>query len=242
MCPSTRRMDTEVVTFFQQRRPGPEILVEDAVVGQIPDLFGCADLPLWAGGSPPIGAGRPDLVITFCEPRVYVLAQTPVPTPLILGYLRAVGRATPGTISRRLGKPMKTVVECLDGLREARVVRGHREVYSIVPGWREILPEIVTIEVKVADWRKAIAQAARNRIFAHRSFVAFPEMLAGRVCANAITAQLGVGVLAVSQDDSVRVVKRARRQQPRVWAYYYELARLVAHHSKGAHDAIHRVA
>ncbi|MBE3037370.1 MAG: hypothetical protein IMZ62_00935 [Chloroflexi bacterium] len=226
------------VQFFRQRRAGPELEVEDAVVGQIPDLFRSGDYPLWMGGSLPIGAGRPDLVVISCEPKVYALAQVAMPTMQILAYLRAVGRARPETISERLGRPMKDTVRCLEGLREVEAVRGACDVYFLSPGWRDILPEIVTIEAKVADWRKAVSQAGRNRVFAHRSFVALPNLVAERVRREPVLTQLGIGVLSVGQNNEVRIAKQARHRRPRVWTYYYQLAHIVASHPKGVPDAV----
>jgi len=227
------------VTFFRQRRAGPEVLVEDAVADQLHDLFSSDDYPLWAGGSPPIGAGRPDLVVVSCVPKVYALAQTEVSTAQILAYLRVVGRARLETIVERLGRTEATVVRCLEGLCQVDAVRAESSVYCLTADWREILPEIVTIEVKVTDWRKAVSQAARNRVFAHRSFVALPEPVATRVRRHRCFGQLGIGILGVSQDDDVRIVRQGRRHRPRVWRYYYELACIVANHSKGVRDALH---
>ena len=74
------------------------------------------------------------------------------------------------------------------------------------------------------DWRRAIDQATRNSIFAHRSYVALPARVARRITADRGLRTFGIGVLAVEGDGSLRVVKSARRGSPRVWQYYYELA------------------
>jgi hypothetical protein len=105
--------------------------------------------------------------------------------------------------------------------------------YALSEDWRAVLPEIVTIEVKVGDWRRAVAQAARNRIFAHRSFVALPDQVARRVKTETIFRELGIGLLSVASDNEVRVVRRARRATPKVWFYYYSLAFMAAEHLNG---------
>lgn len=225
------------VTFFRQRRAGPELLVEDAVAECVSGLFG-SEYPLWTGGSLPLGAGRPDLVVVSCEPRVYALAQVEMPIAQILAYLRVVGRARPETISQRTGQPVDVVIRRLKGLCEVKAVDVGTDVYALAPEWRDILPEIVTIEVKVTDWQKAVAQAGRNRIFSHRSFVALPEFIATRVRREPILSKLGIGVLGVDERDEVRIVRPARRHRPRVWTYYYQLAQIVANYSTGAHHAI----
>ena len=231
-----RRMS---INFFRQRRAGPELAVEDAVAECIPGLFE-TEYPLWAGGSLPLGAGRPDLVVVSVEPKVYALAQIEISTAQILAYLRVVGRARPKTISERTGQSVDAVILGLEGLCEVEAVSVGSNVYTLTPDWKEILPEIVTIEVKVADWQKAASQAGRNRIFAHKSFVAFPELLATRTRKEPLWGKLGIGILGVAEDGGVRVVKQARRHQPRVWTYYYRLAEIVANHSKGVDNALRR--
>jgi hypothetical protein len=226
------------VTFFRPRKPGPEIAVEDAVVDRLNVLFPPEGRALWTAGSVPIGAGRPDLVVVSCTPKVYALAQMEMSPAQILGYLRVVGRARLETIVERVGHHEDAVVRCLEGLREVEAIRGDSDVYHLSPEWRDILPEIVTIEAKVTDWRRAVSQAGRNRVFAHRSFVALPETVAKRVRRDPIFPKLGLGILGVGDDNDVRVVRQARRRRPCVWTYYYQLACIVANNPKGASDAV----
>jgi len=207
------------VAYFRPQRSGPEAVVENAVVNQIQNLFPSEGCFLWTAGSPPIGAGMPDLVVVSCEPQVFVLAQVEIPTAHILAYLRAVGCARLETIIERVGMPQETIIRCLNDLVKVEAVSRGKNTYSLLPIWREILPEIVTIEVKVTDWKRAVKQAARNRIFAHRSFVALPD-------------HVGIGLLSVADDHAVSVLRRSRRCKPRVWMYYYEIASLAARHSK----------
>ncbi len=221
------------ITYFRRRRIGPELAIENAVASQIPRLVGGPSFKIWAGASPALGAGRPDLVIVRCEPQVLSLAHVNITHAEILAYLRAVGRARVDTIGDRLGRPRSLVVTCLAGLVEIEAVHGGAGVYELTQEWREILPEILTVEAKVADWRKAAAQAARNQIFAHRSFVALPSPVAQRVKREDLFRRSGVGVLAVHEDGNVVQARGARRRQPRVWAYYYRLAFLVANYSNG---------
>lgn len=220
------------VAYFRPRRPGPESVIENTVADQITNLFPSKTHTLWTAGSPSIGAGMPDLVVVVCEPQVFVLAEVEIPTIQILAYLRVVGCARLDTIVERVGIPQKTTVRCLNGLVEVEAVSMVRDKYSLLPIWRQILPEIITIEVKVKNWKRAVEQAARNRIFAHRSFVALPNHIAHRVRSEQIFSQLGIGLLSVDNDRMVSVLRRARRSKPRVWKYYYEVAFLVARHSR----------
>lgn len=220
------------VAYFRPQRPGPESVIEKTIADQIQNLFTSESYNLWTAGSPPIGAGMPDLIVVSCEPQVFALAQVEMPTTHILAYLRVVGCAHLKTIIRRTGIPQETTVRYLNDLIEVEAVSRVDDTYSLLPIWRKILPEIVTIEVKVKNWKRAIEQAARNRIFAHRSFIALPDLVARRIRLEPILRQLGIGLLSVSDDNTISVLRRSRHNKPRVWKYYYEIAFLAANHSK----------
>ena len=223
------------VTYFRPRKLGPESCLEDAVANRIPQLF---PETCWTAGSLPLGAGIPDLVIVQCEPAVYALANVPLLNAQILAYLRAVGRARVGTIASRIGCPERIIIRNLDNLVQAQAVSTEANAYRLAPQWREILPEIVTVEVKVANWRRAVDQAGRNSIFAHRSFVALPQQAALRVQCEAILQQTGVGLLGVGEDNEVRIIRRPVRRQPRVWSYYYQVALFAAKNLRGSDYAL----
>ena len=228
------------VTRFRQRTPGPECEIEDAIENHIKDLCFPHDPLLWMGGSIPVGAGRPDLVVASCDPNVLALAHVDMPTVEVLAYLRAVNEARPETIVNRIGATQEVVIRYLDGLVEAQAVSAHATTYSLAPCWREILPEVVTIEAKVSDWQRAVEQAARNRIFAHRSFVGLPDTVAKRVRREPVFAQLGLGIFGVNNKHEVRIVRRGDRRQPRVWWYYYQVALMIAQHFGRPENAICR--
>ena len=227
------------VAYFRPQRPGPESVIERTIADQIQNLFTSEANTLWTAGSPPIGAGMPDLVAVSYEPQVFALAQTEMPTIHILAYLRVVGSARLETIIGRTGIPQKTTLRYLNDLVELKAVARVDDTYSLLPVWRQILPEIVTIEIKVTNWKRAIDQAARNRIFSHRSFIALPDLVARRIRLEPILRQLGIGLLSVSDDNTISVVRRSRYHKPRVWKYYYEIAFLAAKYGKDLNNAIY---
>jgi hypothetical protein len=169
------------VTYFSLRRTGPEAEIEDVVARQIPELFPHPEYPSWTAGSLQVGAGMPDLTIVYGNPQVYALTKMELSDAHILAYLRAVGRARLETIALRVKKSEGEVIRQLRSLIEVEIVRDVSRSFSLIPECKNLLPEIVTIEVKVANWRKALQQAHRNSIFAHRSFVALPLRVAQRV-------------------------------------------------------------
>jgi DNA-binding Lrp family transcriptional regulator len=218
-----------MVTHFRPQRPGPEAIIQDIVAQRIPQLFSASCHQSWTGASVPLGAGIPDLVVASYYPQVFGIAHVDLSDARILAYLRAVGRARLDTIAQRMGNSAQIISRRLAALLEAEaVVVQSSDTFLLSPRWREILPEIITIEVKVSKWQRAVEQAARNRIFAHRSFVALPVSVARRIRTEPVFRQLGLGLLSVSKANSVSIVRRARRRQPVVWLYYYRLASILA--------------
>ena len=212
------------VTYFRGTKTGPEATMQTHLVSQFHKAFPEPQYPRWVAGSLSVGAGIPDLLVISCDPKVFALTNLELPHSSVLAYLKAVGCARFETIVDRVKVPQKRLLRCLDILAEAGAVSEGQGVFSIVPVWRNILPEIIAIEVKVQDWRRVIDQAMRNSIFAHRTYAALPAATANRIKSELVLRRFGIGLLAVEAGDEVRVVRRAPYRQPRVWTYYYELA------------------
>lgn len=216
-------------TYFRPRRLGPEIKIEDAVAKQVPHLFPGDGHVSWMARSLPLGASMPDLLIVACNPQISSLSDFGMLGAYILSYLRSVNRVRIDTIIERISSPKKKILRCLNNLIEANVVIQNSSVFSLSPSWRDILSEIVTVEAKVKNWKTAVEQAVRNRVFAHKSYIALPAHIAERIRTEPVLKYFGIGLLSVNNND-VRVTRRARRHQPRIWAYYYKLAFLAASH------------
>lgn len=215
------------VTQFRVRREGPEAFIQDIVVDNIPALLSPTDNS-WTAASLPLGAGIPDLVVVSYKPQVFALAQVDLQDAQILAYLRAVGKARLETIAERIGGSPGKLSHRLYNLVEVDAVVSSSNTFSLNPTWRQILPEIVTIEIKVANWQRAIEQAARNKIFAHMSFVALPDKIAQRIRTEPILHKLGIGLISVTEDGNASAIRKPRRNSPSVWTYYYQLATILA--------------
>ena len=216
------------VAQFRADRPGPELVIQDTVAQGMSSLITSADTEIWTASSLPLGAGIPDLVVASYYREVLALANVEISHFEILAYLRVVGRARPETIAARLRTPEKAMRKQLEALVDVKALSVYDDVFVMPTLWKDILPEIVTIEVKVSNWRRAVEQAARNRMFAHRSYVALPARVAERVRTAPLFRQLGLGLIAVYEEKTVRVIRRPRRRQPVVWTYYYKLASVLA--------------
>lgn len=198
------------------------------VAQRVSILISTTDADVWTAASLPLGAGVPDLVVACYHREVLALAHVDISYSEILAYLRVVGRARLGTIAERLRRPERAVRRRLEALVDARALSVSGDVFILPQLWRRILPEIVTIEVKVSDWQRAVEQAARNRIFAHRSYVALPQRTAQRVRTEPLFGRLGLGVIGVTDENTVEIIRKPRRTQPVVWTYYYKLASILA--------------
>lgn len=231
--------DPEIsLTFFAERRPGPELKLENAVMANLGRLFRDSRKPSCVFGSKQLGSGSPDLIIVHCEPRVVALADVNNASLAILAYLRVVQHASIETIADRLRLRPKILNESIRQLAARDIVRLDSGVLNLAVGWHNVLPEVITVEVKVSKWRAALSQASRNRVFSHRSFIALPVSKAQIAAADGTLNQLGIGVIAISPEGAPKILRTSSRTLPRVWRYYYELAAESARHLKDKSNAI----
>jgi hypothetical protein len=136
--------------YCRPRRSGPEAAIEHRVAAQIPSLFHGRRQHCWTAASVPLGAGIPDLVIVAYKPLTLALADADLSDAQILGYLRAVRSARLETIAERMQVPSRTASRRLHRLVEARALRvTSDETFSLTASCRDLLSEIITIEVKV---------------------------------------------------------------------------------------------
>lgn len=216
------------ITYFRERRGGPEIAIEDAVVAWMGEHFSRGTARLWAGGSVPVGAGMPDIILATYRPQVFECTDIDSYIIQILAYLRSVPGARLDTICRRMRQPMRRVARGIDELIEMQAVTGEANFFAVTPDWRALLPEIVAIEAKVSDWKRGLAQAKRNLLFAHKSFLALPAKIAIRVITEPVFRERGIGVLAVDGENAVSVLQDGSRSKPSIWMYYYQIAAYIA--------------
>jgi hypothetical protein len=213
---------------YKKQPVGPELGLEKAVVESIPNFYNGWTEQSWLAGSVPIGAGMPDILVASWEPQIISLSNHTIKVTDVIAYLRAISRAKPLTIAERLRQSEKIVWKKLDILAEAGVVTNCSGCVHLQADWKNILPDLIAIEVKVSDWHRAVAQAKRNTIFTHKSYVAIPEEISTRVKQDLLVRRDGLGVLSISSDGEVSLIKRPRRRKPKIWSYYYEIASLIA--------------
>ena len=212
------------VTYFRKRTPGVESILEDRIADQLNSLFNPRPEPYWVAGSIPLGASRPDLLMVYYGYEVFS------PTPLdklsisVLAFLRCVDEAKPSTIEVMLSIPEYLVEEKLIELKAKNVIVRSHNSYSISNIWKEILPEVISIEIKVSNWKKALQQAKLNRIFSHKSYIAVPDAIAERVSNTPNFRSTGIGLISISLESQSNVLIEAANLRPKVWSYYYSIA------------------
>ena len=144
------------------------------------------------------------------------------------------GKRYPEDNFRAIGRPNSYVIKLISELsRESIVQSNARGSVCLASDCRDILKDVIAIEVKVSDWRKATHQAIRNTIVAHRSYVALPSTVAHRVRNEELIQSFGIGILSVDASGTVRTVRRARKALPKVWSYYFAIATLASESLSG---------
>jgi hypothetical protein len=92
-----------------------------------------------------------------------------------------------------------------------------REVRSPSGGWADLgvlsRGRVYSVEAKLTHWRRALGQAALNRYWSDRAYIALWH---SQVTADVLeeARQLGLGVIAI-RPDTARVVAGARQGKPK---------------------------
>lgn len=219
------------ISFFRSRIPGPELLLEDVVTNSVGQLTSNTNLPSWVACSPRIGAGMPDILFAHYQPQIFALSDNGSFQSQLLAFLRTKSRASFDTLLCYLNYSEKVLSAYLEELVGAEIIKQHDDSYYLTPIWMNILPTIISIEVKVHDWRNAIAQASRNRLFSHKSYVALPKKTATRIMNNPIFNTRGIGLLSIDDDLLCEEITPVS-SQPQIWEYYYKLATILVSNNK----------
>jgi hypothetical protein len=213
-----------VVHYYSSRRSGPEADLEDAVVENAHTLFHVPRRLTCILGSLRIGNGLPDLTIIRCKSDVRVLSDLTHQQTLILGYMRAVNRVSAKTLADRLQLRKAVVETSLSGMADKSLIRGDLRSYQIAPRLRDVVDQIISVEAKCNNWKRAVAQAVRNTVFANLSYVALPEAQAIRARDSLVRQKLGIGIISINSERNAQIYVRARAQTSLLWRYYFDLA------------------
>lgn len=207
---------------------GPELELEAAVFQSLPSIMPSWSDQSWSAGSARIGAGLPDILIANWRPELAAVPAWSRRVIDILTYFKSVARAKLATAAEHLRLGERSLSNQLASLVDGGVLGHSRFGYFMTTPWRRILTEVTSVEVKVGNWKQATAQARRNQLFVDRSYVALPAAAAARAAESSTVSENGIGVIAIRDSSHVSILRRARARPPRVWAYYFRVAALVA--------------
>lgn len=110
---------------------------------------------------------------------------------------------------------------------------------QLAPCWRYTIPitGVATVEAKLSDWRRGLAQARRHTVFADASYIALPPRPAALAAGAELVAASQVGVLSVEPTGRMQMLIEAPAPpRPREWALrrMYAAEQLWAIYSTGA--------
>jgi len=170
-----------------------------------------------------LGNGRGKMIVSALSSptHVQVLSVLNPSVPRSESYL--VRRT--GLRSQGLKRSLHTLTS--DGL----VLETARSTFTLSPEIAGLRCELWAIELKLQAWRRALYQALRYQVFAHRTLVVMPEVWAHRIEENVDRfRRVGVGILAFDCDNgSLRVIQNPRKSGPTSRVHYlYALGKFLA--------------
>ena len=216
-----------VISSYRPRIDGPEYALERLLMGSIEGLLGGRPSGWWCAASFPVGASRPDILMATYEPHVRHLSQSAPLHINVISYLYGVRRARPETISARIRKPIIGVKQALDRLVDLGIAKKASTSFYLNPTWRRVLPRVVSIEVKVKNWQRAIQQAKINLAFSHEAYVAVPKSIAYRIVQDQDFTSTAIGLISLDGDTS-SILRTPVPSLPSVPSYYFKIAAAVA--------------
>lgn len=225
-------MKKSKIIYIRSRKRGPEQKIENVTVRHIHSLLTQKYELLWIGGSVPIGAGIPDMVAAIFRPQLLKLARIKSLNIRLLSYLSMVPCAKYDTIVDHISMPQKQIEKQIKDCIGLGMILEKNGACKISKEWKNLFTEIITVEAKVSNWKRAANQAIRNKILSHYAYVALPMNVANRVKREKVFVANGLGILSI-EEDNVNIIKKARKSNAIIWEYYYKLAYHIAHHYGG---------
>lgn len=229
----TRDFTDSHYEVFERARPGPEADLVQAVLSWLQTLPAKPSCGAWIGRGLSIGAGDPDILLVAFRPALLACpAEWGDAHARVLAYLQTIRWAGTATVSTRLATKVETTERLLADLHKGRAITKRGSAFGLADDWRDILPDSLAIEAKVNHWQRATRQASRNRLFAHRSYVALPPGQAQIAIDSGRMRTKRLGVLSVD-GPAVQTQVKSRKLPPVAWYYYYYLALSVARSCRG---------
>jgi len=115
-------------------------------------------------------------------------------------------------ISRELNFSLRDAQKSIEKLNEADLILINDKNKAKIKKINEIffVEEIISIEAKLKNWRKALEQSVNNTLFSSQSYILFPQK---NITKNLIHEYNDTGIGIISFDSSYSVVKKAKKQK-----------------------------
>ncbi|MGH2959755.1 MAG: hypothetical protein ACRDKE_09125 [Solirubrobacterales bacterium] len=197
-----------------------------AVLGSMDELWSPRKQPDWISAEVPTASSVADLaVIKFdasaIERRLAEHAA-PVELPLRVKTLDALAHRRINqlsTLARTVGSnPRALTRSTIRPLEELGWIRLEGDRVELSRDWQSVGTEVMTVEMKISDWRGALVQARSQALSADRVWVVLPEK-SDRVVASALPEfrAEGIGLAFLRPDGTIRLIAAARKQSPIRW-------------------------
>jgi hypothetical protein len=142
--------------------------------------------------------------------RLQILSRIPESDSGRSTTLRRLERDFSGQLSpERLSKELDRLK------RDKFVTNPKRDYFQKRNGWAPLHQDIVAVELKLQRVSEALSQAASNRAFASKSYVALPAALALRLAQSRradLFGQRGIGLLAVWQHKCQELIRPSHKE------------------------------
>lgn len=166
---------------------------------------------------PYTGIGYPDLVCIIWDKKLSTYwnenrNNLKIDDIKILHYLyKTKQKKSIDNINVELGYSLLSIEKSFDRLLRAELVNHSQDNFSIKPiNQIFYIKKIISIEAKLANWRKAQEQALNNCLFSSDSFVLFPEKIINSKLLHAYS-ESEVGIISFEKD--FKIVKKAKINQ-----------------------------
>jgi len=115
-------------------------------------------------------------------------------------------------ITKELGFSLRKTNKSVGKLLEAELVTINKQNKIKIKNLKEIffIKEIISIEAKLHDWKKALEQSLNNVYFSSKSYVLFPEKI---ITKRLMTEYMNTDVGIISFEKSYRVIKKPKKQK-----------------------------
>lgn len=114
-------------------------------------------------------------------------------------------------VTKELGFNLRKVNKSIEKLLEAELVTMNKQNRVKIKLIKEIffIKEIISIEAKLYDWKRALEQSINNTYFSSQSYVLFPgKIITKRLLEEYINTDIGI----ISFEKSYKIIKKPKRQ------------------------------